>query len=264
MIYVGTSGYSYKDWVGPFYPEGMESRDYLEYYAARFPCVEIDYTYYRPPEARTFASMARRTPPGFRFAVKATSTLTHEREAKETDVAAYRAGIEPLLEAGKLSAILAQFPYSFQNSEAHRRYLGLLRKHFPDLPVVVEFRNVSWIIEPVFQMLEDLGLGYCCVDQPQFSRLVPPLARVTGEPAYVRFHGRNSDKWWSHDEAWERYNYLYSESELQEWVPKVTALAAEAREVMVLFNNHYQAQAAQNAQMFTDLLAAAGLEVARP
>lgn len=263
MVYVGTSGYSYQDWVGPFYPQGTASGAFLGYYARHFPAVEIDYTYYRMPQATTLAGMAQRTPAGFRFAVKATSLLTHEREAKDQDFAEYRAGVQPLVESGQLGAILAQFPYSFSNSEAHRAYLGRLREGLGELPVVVEFRNVSWIIEPIFELLRELGLGFCCVDQPQFSRLVPPVALATSEVGYVRFHGRNYRKWWAHKEAWERYNYLYDEMELNEWIEKVKALAAETRETLVYFNNHYQAQAAQNALQFTEMLEAAGVEMAR-
>jgi uncharacterized protein YecE (DUF72 family) len=263
MIYVGTSGYSYQDWVGPFYPPGLPSGQFLGHYARLFPAVEIDYTYYRMPDPQTLAGMARRTPPDFRFAVKATSILTHEREATEQDFAEYRRGVEPLVEAGKLSAVLAQFPYSFQNSEAHRAYLTHLRRSLPDLPLVVEFRHVSWIIEPIFELLRELQLGFCCVDQPQFSRLVPPIALATSEVSYVRFHGRNAEKWWQHQEAWERYNYLYDEVELGGWVEKIGALAAASRQTLVFFNNHYQAQAVQNALQFTELLEAAGLEVAR-
>ena len=207
--------------------------------------------------------MDRRTPPGFRFAVKATNLLTHERqEGTPENFAAYCAGVAPLVAAGKLGAVLAQFPFSFANSEAHRTYLHHLRQGLGDLPVVVEFRHVSWIIEPVFALLRELGLGFCCVDQPRFAKFVPPVARATSEVGYLRFHGRNSEKWWQHDEAWERYNYLYDAAELGEWVEKVRALAAETRETLVFFNNHYQAQAAQNALQFTEMLEAAGLEVA--
>jgi uncharacterized protein YecE (DUF72 family) len=262
MIYVGTSGYSYKDWVGCFYPEELPAGRYLEFYAERFPAVEVDYTYYRMPDPQTLAGMARRTPPEFRFAVKATSLLTHEPQAAEQDFAEYRRGVEPLQEAGKLAAVLAQFPYSFQNSEPHRAYLAHLRRSLPDLPLVVEFRHVSWIIEPIFALLRELQLGFCCVDQPRFSRLVPPVAVATSEVGYVRFHGRNAEKWWTHAESWQRYDYLYSEAELSEWVGKVGGLAAATGETLVFFNNHYQAQAARNAQTFADLLAAEGLEVA--
>ena len=195
MIYVGTSGYSYPDWIGPFYPAGLKSGAFLGHYARHFPAVEVDYTYYRLPSAATLAGMDRRTPPGFRFAAKATSLLTHEREATPADFAAYCAGVAPLVAAGKLGAVLAQFPFSFANSEAHRTYLHHLRQGLGDLPVVVEFRHVSWIIEPVFALLRELGLGFCCVDQPRFAKFVPPVARATSTRRSWASGWRKSGRW---------------------------------------------------------------------
>ncbi len=126
----------------------------------------------------------------------------------------------------------------------------------------MEFRNVEWIRDEVFDLLRKLDLGFCCVDQPRFKNLVPPVAVATSAISYLRFHGRNYEKWWQHDEAWERYDYLYSREELTEWVEKVETLAAETETVLAFFNNHYQAQAVQNAQLFTDMLTEAGIEVA--
>ena len=262
MVYVGACGYSYAEWVGPFYPEGLAARDYLAFYAQRFPLVEVDYTYYRMPTARTLATMAGKTPPGFLFAVKATASMTHEREADAETFAQYRVALAPLVEAGKLACVLAQFPWSFRNVPDNRAYLARLREELAAYPVVVEFRHGEWIRPEVFGYLRELGAGYCCVDQPRLRSLVPPVAQYTGEPAYVRFHGRNAAKWWRHDQAGERYDYLYSEEELGEWVARVRGLAGEAQRTLVAFNNHYAGQAIQNAQTFTDLLTAAGLAVA--
>jgi len=263
MVYVGTSGYSYADWVGPFYPEGVPSRDFLAYYARRFAAVEVDYTYYRMPNARTLAAMARKVGPEFRFAVKATSTMTHEREATQETFAEYRRALEPLLQQGKLACVLAQFPHSFHNTPANRGYLERLREGLADLPVVVEFRGREWIQDATFDLLARLGLGFCCVDQPRFRSLVPPVTVVTGEWAYVRFHGRNYQKWWRHEEAWQRYDYLYSREELSEWVGRVRDLTAQAKHTAVFFNNHYAAQAVQNALQFEEMLTQAGVETVK-
>ncbi len=263
MIHLGTSGYSYADWVGPFYPEGTHSRDYLTYYARSFSAVEVDYTYYRMPEARTLAAMARKVGPGFKFAVKATSVITHEREATEETFAQFLRALEPIAAEDKLACVLAQFPFSFRNTQPNRAYLTRLREGFGTTPVVVEFRNVSWINEATFALLRQLGLGFCCVDQPRFRNLVPPVAEATADWAYVRFHGRNYEKWWQHEEAWQRYDYLYSREELAEWVPKVQQLASQAKHTAVFFNNHYAGQAVQNALLFQEMLGEAGAEVAR-
>jgi uncharacterized protein YecE (DUF72 family) len=263
MIHLGTSGYSYADWVGPFYPEGTRSRDYLEYYARFFSAVEVDYTYYRMPSARTLAGMARKVGPGFKFAVKATSTITHERPATAATYAEFLRALEPLVAEDKLACILAQFPYSFHNTPENRAYLALLREGFGTASVVVEFRNAGWINDAVFALLRELNLGFCCVDQPRFSNLVPPVAVATADWAYVRFHGRNYAKWWQHEEAWQRYDYLYNREELAEWVPKVQALDAAAKHTAVLFNNHYSGQAIQNALEFEAMLEEVGVEVAQ-
>ena len=263
MVHLGTSGYSYADWVGPFYPEGTPSRDYLQHYARLFSAVEVDYTYYRLPEARTLAGMARKVGAGFKFALKATSIITHERQATDETFAEYLRALEPLQAEGKLACVLAQFPFSFHNTQPNRAYLSCLREGLKEVPLVVEFRNVAWINEAIFDLLRQLRLGFCCVDQPRFRDLVPPVTVATSDWAYVRFHGRNAEQWWEHEQAWQRYDYLYTREELAEWVPKVQELASQAKHTAVFFNNHYAGQAVQNALLFEEMLGEAGVEVAR-
>jgi uncharacterized protein YecE (DUF72 family) len=240
--------------VGPFYPEGTRARDYLEYYARFFSAVEVDYTYYRMPSARTLAGMARKVGAGFRFALKATSIFTHERTAAAADFGEYLRALEPLVSEDKLACVLAQFPFSFHNTPENRAYLSRLREGFGETSLVVEFRNAGWINEACFNLLRELKLGFCCVDQPRFPNLVPPVAVATGDWAYVRFHGRNYAQWWEHEEAWQRYDYLYPREELAEWVPKVQELAGQAQHTAVFFNNHYSGQAIQNALEFEAML----------
>ncbi|MCX7599632.1 MAG: DUF72 domain-containing protein [Armatimonadetes bacterium] len=258
-VYVGTSGYSYEDWVGKFYPVDISSSEYLTYYAQVFDTVEINYTYYRMPNARTMRAMARKVADDFTFSVKAHSTMTHTREATEADFAAFREALTPLEEEGKLAAVLAQYPWSFKPGEENVQWLYSFRRWMGAVPTVVEFRNRAWITEETFALLEELELGFCCVDEPRLRGLMPPIARATSDVGYVRFHGRNADKWWQHDESWQRYDYLYTRQELGEWVPKVRALSERASVVYVYFNNHYQAQAVKNASLFRDLLAEAGI-----
>lgn len=258
MIRIGTSGYSYDDWVGPFYPEGMDRRAFLSYYAERFNCVEVNYTYYRMPAARTLAAMAAKTPAGFRFAIKANQEMTHQREEADAELfEQFIAALQPLREHSKFGCVLAQFPYSFRLNQRNLDYLKRFRRLMQGVAVVIEFRNREWIREEMFAFLREAGFGFCCVDQPRLDGLVPPVAEATSDVGYVRFHGRNASKWWHHDEAWERYNYLYSREELSEWVPKVRALAEQTEDTYVFFNNHYHAQAVQNAMEFADLLEAA-------
>ena len=252
MIHLGTSGWSYKDWVGPVYPEDLPQGGWLPYLAERVDALEVNVTYYRLPHQGMVEGWAARTPEDFLFAVKAHRSLTHER--KEPDYAAFCQGVEPLVQAGKLACILAQFPYSFHATEENRTYLAKLREGLADLEVVIEFRNRGWISDETFQLLSELEFGYCAVDQPQFDNLIPPIVKATGRVGYVRFHGRNYEKWWNHDEAWERYNYEYSEEELQEWVPKLKQLDKSTQLTLAFANNHWRGKSLQTVNQLQELL----------
>lgn len=263
-ILVGTAGYSYDDWIGPFYPNGTSKREFLNFYAQQFRLVEVNYTYYRMPNARTLAAMSDKTGPDFQFIIKANSAMTHQRDASPDDFADFADALEPLQQADKLGGVLAQFPYSFHANSENVDYLRRFRELLPALPVVIEFRNAKWITKKTFEFLRGLDFGFCCVDQPRFDSLVPPVAEVTSDIAYLRFHGRNYQKWFNHDEAWERYDYLYSEEELGEWIDKVADMTQQAEMVYVVFNNHYQGQAVQNALQFAEMLQNAGLPIVLP
>jgi len=254
MVRVGTSGYSYKDWIGPFYPEGIPERDMLPYYAREFDTTEINFTYYRLPNAYTMGAIARKVPDGFIFTVKASQELTHGREENQDAFRQFIEALKPVQDAGKFGCVLAQFPWSFRPSPENRTYLEFLRQQFGDLPVVVEFRSAGWITEETFDLLCRLRLGFCCVDEPRLKGLIPAVARATGPVAYVRFHGRNAAKWWKHEQAWERYDYTYREEELREWVPKIRDLAQGSETVYVFANNHWQGQAVTTAKQLRMLL----------
>ncbi len=255
MIHIGTSGFSYEDWVGPFYPEGTPKGDFLEFYAEQFDCNEVNYTYYRMPNASTLQAMSAKTPPDFRFVIKANQAMTHEGDQVEDAVfEEFIAALNPLREERKFGCVLAQFPHGFGLSQRNVDYLKRFRRLMHDVPVVVEFRNDAWLRDEMFDFLREANFGYCCVDQPQIAGLLPPRVEATSGIGYVRFHGRNAEKWRNHEHAWERYDYLYSREELQDWAPKVQSLAQQTEETYVFFNNHYNAQAVQNAQDFADLL----------
>lgn len=254
MIRVGTSGFSYKDWEGAFYPPGLPARDRLSFYAQRFATVEINASYYRVGTPRTYAAMAAKTPEGFRFVVKANKHMTHERKDNEQVFREFLAALQPLQSAGKFGCVLAQFPWSFKRTPAGETYLRTFRDRMEHVPTVIEFRNRQWCVPGVYELLRESGLGYCCVDEPQLKGLLPRQAVVTSSVGYVRFHGRNAKNWWRHDEAWERYDYLYSKQELGEWLPRLATMNGQAETLYVFFNNHYQGQAVVNAEMLRDLL----------
>ncbi|MBV8600640.1 MAG: DUF72 domain-containing protein [Candidatus Eremiobacteraeota bacterium] len=260
-IYVGTCGYSYADWKGPFYPPALRAAEMLPYYAARFRAVEIDATYYRVLGAKTFASMAARTPCGFRFAVKLPGSVTHVPAGStphvHPDAAAWREGIEPLVAAGKFAAGLMQFPNGFKPTAGSEAYLRALVARLEGLPLVAEFRNREWQAPGTLALLRELGVAWTNVDEPQFRTLLRPSSDVTSPLAYVRFHGRNYAQWWKGDNA-TRYDYLYSTEELVPWVERVIDLAAQpdVREVYAYFNNHRAGNAVRNAETFEAMLAA--------
>jgi uncharacterized protein YecE (DUF72 family) len=262
MLHVGTCGYSYKDWIGPFYPPGTKSGEMLGLYARRFATVEIDSTYYAIPRPSLFESMVRRTPSDFRFAVKAPGSVTHapvDGDPPSADLIAFREAVEPLVAAGRLGAVLAQFPHAFvPDGDAWRRIM-LLRERWSGLPIVAEFRHREWQRPGTLRELRRMDIGWCNVDEPRLSTLMRPGAQATSEIGYVRFHGRNASTWWRQDRSPdERYDYLYREAELTEWLPRIAQIDAETRETFVFFNNHRNGQAATNARQMAHLLGLGG------
>jgi uncharacterized protein YecE (DUF72 family) len=256
MIMLGTSGFSYDDWIGTVYPEDLTRWKWLPFYASLFDTVELNVTYYRLPSTKIATGWVDRTPENFRFSVKAHRSLTHER--KKPDFNAYIESLSPLIESGKLASVLAQFPHSFHPTPANRDYLLRLHEGLSELPVVIEFRDSAWISEETFNQLETLGLGYCCVDEPQLKGLMPPVTHASGPVAYVRFHGRNAERWWQHEHAWERYDYTYSEPELADWVPRIKELEAVAPLTLVYANNHYRGQSVDTLRKLERLLVGEG------
>src|SRR5579863_1505766 len=181
-LHIGTCGFSYRDWIGPFYPQGIKPLDMLPFYAERFDAVEIDSTYYAIPRPALFESMDRRTPAHFRFTVKVPGSMSHlpaDAEPSAADAAAFRACLEPIVSAGKLGAVLAQFPNSFRPSTDAYRRLQQLHEFWPDLNLVAEFRHRSWQDDRTLAALRDLDIGICNVDEPRFASLMRPDCEVT-------------------------------------------------------------------------------------
>src|SRR5881409_3011854 len=235
-ILIGTSGFSYRDWVGPFYPPGTWSRDFLPFYAQHFDTVELNTTYYGIPDPRVIAQMEKRTPPSFRFLVKLNQAMTHEGSQDPELYRQFRDVLEPLKQAGKYDGLLAQFPWSFQRTPDHRRHLATMRGLLRDEPLFVEFRHRSWLTPELEPSLREYRIGFCAVDEPQLQDMMPPVTMVTTEDAYVRFHGRNGQNWWA-GERGARYDYDYKAGELEEWLKRISELAEQARRTYLFFNN---------------------------
>ena len=249
-FWIGPSGWSYEDWGGVVYP-AAPPRGFkpLAYLARYFNAVEVNSTFYRLPSARTTAAWPRLVPPEFRFAFKLTQVFTHERTEFPTraTVDAFRAGVEPIRAAGRLGPLLIQFPWSFRFTPEGVEWLRRLAEALPEFERFIEVRHASWAQPEALAELQQVG-GYCNIDQPRLRDCLGPTQHVFGRSAYVRLHGRNAKNWFAENvPPFERYNYLYSERELQEWVARLNVLCAEAEEVYVFANNHYRGQGPVNA-----------------
>jgi uncharacterized protein YecE (DUF72 family) len=252
MIRIGPAGWSYQDWEGIVYPPKKGSKfDPLAYLCEFFDTIELNNTFYRPPTPAMSKSWARRVQSNsrFKFTAKLYRNFTHARESlTETDEGTFKSGLAPLLEAGRLGALLLQFPYSFHNKEENVSYVKDLADRFKEVPLVLEVRHASWDRASAYRFLREIGIGFCNVDQPQVSYSIGPTKTVTGKPGYLRLHGRNVKEWFREDAGRDaRYDYLYSEFELFEISERIRAIAKEAEEVYVITNNHYRGKAACNA-----------------
>lgn len=255
-IFIGTSGFSYDDWKGNFYPDGVESMDYLYFYSKSFNTVEINFTYYRFPGRSVFFGMCEkiRNAGTFVFSVKANKIFTHQRDYTLTDAGNFTDALKPLKDNAMLGSILFQFPYSFRCCSENLGYLAALSESFSGYDICVEFRNVLWLKEKVLKVMHDYNIGFCNVDEPQISGLLPQTDICTSDTGYLRFHGRNSMSWWNNEKAYQRYDYMYSMQELKEWIPKMKNITASSKKTFVYFNNHYKGKAAKSALMFLDIL----------
>lgn len=291
-ILIGTSSWTDPTLIkdGHFYPpEARTAEKRLQFYASRFPLVEVDSTYYFPPSEQNSVLWIERTPPEFTFNIKAYSLLTNHPtraesiykdlqpqlpegkrrvyrdklpdEVVEEVWQRFRDALMPLHSAGKLGAVLFQFPQWFVISKKSKAYIEECAARLPDYRVAVEFRHKSWMeernAEETLSFLEERDLPYVCVDMPQgFDSSIPPVAAATAKDlSMVRFHGRSADAWATKSEtASERFRYDYAKDELNEWVPRIDALAGQTRETHVLMNNCYQDFAVRNGRELGDLL----------
>lgn len=253
-LYIGTSGYSYKDWEGVLYPYGTHSEDYLGIYAHEFNVAELNYSYYRMPDPKTGRRMVELVPDSYLFSVKAHRSLTHEFDSGslQNNCEMFIKGISPFIEENKLASVLLQFPYSFHYTKENRLYLDKLSKHLETVPVCVEFRNDQWLLESVCNELKSRNIGFVNVDEPSIAGLPKQTSILCSDIGYIRFHGRNAQNWWNGDNV-NRYDYNYSDRELMEWIPSIDRIMQHARIVLVVFNNHSKGQAVQNARRLKEL-----------
>lgn len=276
---VGTCGYSYPGappggWSGVFYPKTRDRRvDELEFYATYFNTVEINSTFYRPATPAMAQSWVDRTPVDFEFAVKAWQKFTHPRKLGDEaagvgerwrdfdagDVDLFCRGIAPLGDCGKLGPLLFQYPASFRRDEKNLEKLSQALAAFESYRKVVELRHKSWSDDAVETqaVLSRLNAAWAYIDEPKFASSVQQKLDFPGSIMYLRLHGRNQEKWWRHEDAWERYDYFYQPDSLRRLGARIKQLATKspATTFYVFFNNHARGQAVANALMLESQLA---------
>jgi uncharacterized protein YecE (DUF72 family) len=263
-VRVGTAGWSYKDWEGVFYPPGMRHRKLhpVEYLARFFDTAEINTSFYGPlkPEVvKLWCKRAAAVNPEFLFTAKLYRAFTHSPQSlteptsaasirpTDEDEARTREGLDALAGEGKLGALLIQFPVSFKNTSLNREYLDRLLRQFIEYPRVVEVRDSTWDNPDTIASFMQKNVGFCNIDQPVIGKSLAPTEHVTAPIAYVRLHGRNYADWFDSDNRDDRYNYLYKESELEDWKDRIENVAARAQTTYVITNNHFESRAGVNA-----------------
>jgi len=265
--YFGPAGWSYEDWKGIVYPPRPRAGFHPLPFLARFVnFVEVNSTFYRPPTSTLTLSWVKKIDPAsdFLFAVKLHQMFTHvRRDFTLKDADAFKEGIEPLLAAGRLAALLLQFPWSYANTPAHRDYLGGLFKLFAGYPLALEVRHASWEDPEVVDYLREAKVAFCNIDQPVIGASLRPTAIVTNPAfAYVRLHGRNYADWFREGAGRDaRYNYLYAKDELAEWVGRIKDLAGSSERIFVVTNNHYRGQALANALQIKNMVTGEKLDL---
>jgi len=272
-IYIGTSGWSYPKgegtWKGHFYPSSKINE--LEYYSQFFNTVEINSSFYRPPNPGYVYNWVKQVPKDFLFTVKLWQKFTHPRMYQEAtgevaaisqeDVDLFRRSLEPLAKYGKLGALLAQFPPSFKNDGFGRKITEAVITTFSEYRLAVELRHRSWSDdENTARFMRENNVAWVKIDEPKFQSSISAEVPLTSDMAYFRFHGRNKEMWWKGDSE-TRYKYLYSDIEIQELAEEVRSVSGETQYTFAFFNNHWQGYAPRNA---VDMMKALKLPFTEP
>ncbi len=251
-VWIGTSGYSYPDWVGDFYSAGTRPERMLGHYSQFFPLVELNFTFYRPPTPGMLESLADKVPVGFQFLVKVPRTISHEES--DRDLAGFRLAVEALDRRHQLAGLLCQLPQKTHNTRKARGRVEALARELAGLRLAVEYRHRSWAVAELPDWMAGLHLDLVAVDAPDLPGLFPTGWTQSGPRAYVRLHSRNADNWYRSDK--ERYDYHYSDAELGEWVAAVETqdVLGGTERALFLFNNCQRGQAVHNARRLAALL----------
>ena len=265
--YIGTAGWSYQDWIGPFYPKAQTNNfDWLQYYSHYFNCVEVNSTYYSyisPKIAEGWVGKTQGTN-DFLFTIKLHQDFTHIRKYDKNKIKSVESVLQILQREKRLGCILIQFPYSFSYNSTSALYISQLAEIFSSYHIVIELRHSSWNKEEIIKNFKKLNLTYCVIDQPQIVRSIPFEPIKTSFSAYIRLHGRNKEAWFTTINNYskeqpeslknERYNYLYSHSELIEIAQAVKQQIQNINEIYIITNNHPGGNAVANAFQLINIL----------
>lgn len=251
-VWIGTSGYSYTDWVGDFYPPGTRPERMLAHYARHFPLVELNFTFYRPPTRPMLLRLADKAPAGFQFLVKLPQSISHDHSP--ADLPGFRDAAEGLAARGQLLGVLAQFPQAMHCTRPACDWIASLGRELGHLGVGVELRHRSWLRPGLPDWLGEQRLGLVAVDVPDLPGLFPRGWAQAGPTAYIRLHSRTAANWYAGGA--ERYDYSYSDAELGEWADELARRHAGGRtdRALLLFNNCPRGQASANARRMQALL----------
>ena len=257
-IKIGPAGWVYPDWEGIVYPSKKAGNfSGLSFIARYFSVVEINTSFYYPLKRKTTEKWVQQVEQNgkFRFTAKLWQKFTHTEEPLRPLVEHFKEGLKPLLDANKLGALLVQFPWRFKNEAKCRSRLKEILDSFIELPLVVEFRHKSWNKPEILKVLTDYNAAFANIDQPVIGNSIGPTCILTSNIGYIRLHGRNYDGWFEEKSNRDvRYNYLYSRSELDQWISKIRQMEA-ADTLYIIFNNHFRGKAIANAfQLMTGLL----------
>jgi uncharacterized protein YecE (DUF72 family) len=267
MFYIGTAGWSYKDWVPSFYPKKQSGNfDWLQFYAHYFNCVEVNASYYTYLNPKVVEGWIRKVEDSenFIFNIKLHQDFTHKRNFNDENIKGVRFNLELLKKTERLGGLLIQFPYSFSFDELSIAYISKLRDIFSDINCFVEVRHSTWRNKKAYEFFKESDITFCTIDQPEVGQAIPFDPVITNDKAYIRFHGRNVEAWkksisnfgkpQTYEEQSSRYKYLYSPGELVEIAQQIKSIEPKVKEIHIIMNNHPRGDAVANAFELIHLL----------
>src|SRR5512138_376156 len=265
--YIGPAGWSYEDWAGIVYPVRKGAGFHpLAYLTGFVNIVEVNSTFYRPAPPAMVQSWLKRLEghPDFMLSLKLYQAFTHPREGfSRKDIDDVRVAADLVLLQNRLAALLVQFPWSFRNTPQNAAYLEKLLQVFAGYPLAVEVRHRGWDEPAFYDLLRANKAAFCNIDQPVFDASIKPSAVSTNPDfAYVRLHGRNYKDWFREDAGRdERYDYLYAQNELEDWVGRIKQLGQKSGKIYIITNNHYRGQAMANALQIRNMITGEKVDV---